>query len=366
MQKPENYLIQIDALRGLAVIAVMLHHFSPSLLNLFPPNFINLGNSAVRFFFVLSGFLITRILLKTKENLVTGSLTEIFSATKIFYIRRALRIFPIFYMVLLIITYLNLEGARAGFWWHFTYLSNNYFSALGEFDGYTAHFWTLAVEEQFYLVWPWVVSCCPLKDLRLIIWLMPALSVIFRYLLISQSNEVPLSSAILTLSCLDSLALGSILAVYHHSDEHERLNKTLKLCLLIGLFMVMALGILFINKQSYSLINPFIPLATSLIFTYLIGRASQGFRGSPALKSFLEWKPLCDLGRISYGVYLYHPFVLYAVISLLPTIGLPDPTLMRELLTIVLSSIFSVGLAIVSWLLIEKPFVQLKRFFPST
>jgi len=82
-------------------------------------------------------------------------------ALKTFYARRALRIFPLFYFVLAAAAVLNIGPVRDTFAWHATYLSNIYFYLRGDWHGSVSHLWSLAVEEQFYLVWPLLILCAP-------------------------------------------------------------------------------------------------------------------------------------------------------------------------------------------------------------
>ena len=111
-----KYMPQLDALRALAVLAVMVHHFLP-VDRYIPTDYITLGFLAVRLFFVLSGFLITGILLNYRSD-------ERGNALRRFYLRRVLRIFPIYYLTLFIALALQVRSIQQGAFWHLTYLSN--------------------------------------------------------------------------------------------------------------------------------------------------------------------------------------------------------------------------------------------------
>src|SRR6478735_4517700 len=130
-------LPQLDGLRAIAVGCVMAFHFIPGVEQIAP-----LGSIGVRLFFVLSGFLITRILLASREQ-------DLATATKSFYIRRSLRIFPVFYLVLAITWAMNIGPVRSTIGWHVTYLTNAYLFDRGSWHGSISHLWSLAVEEQF-------------------------------------------------------------------------------------------------------------------------------------------------------------------------------------------------------------------------
>src|SRR5689334_6993090 len=167
-----KYMPQLDALRALAVLAVMVHHFLP-VDRFIPPDYITLGFLAVRLFFVLSGFLITGILLSYRSDTRDNALRR-------FYLRRVLRIFPIYYLTLFIALALQVRAIQLGAFWHLTYLSNYVAPFHPEWMGPASHFWTLAVEEQFYFVWPFIVLFVPRKYLAGTIIGTIALALLFR------------------------------------------------------------------------------------------------------------------------------------------------------------------------------------------
>ena len=207
----------LDVLRGVAVLAVFFHHAAPGT----PPDgplriplgVIHLGWIGVDLFFVLSGFLITGILLDTRDR--PGFFRR-------FYARRVRRIFPLYYVTLaLIILVLPILGgavereARVVALeqeWLWTYASNIRIAWLARWDaGYTAHFWTLAVEEQFYLVWPFVVLLSTPQRLARTCACIAVLALVTRCALVLAGTS-PLSLTVFTLTRADALALGGLLA----------------------------------------------------------------------------------------------------------------------------------------------------------
>src|SRR5262245_19521999 len=196
---------QLDGLRAIAVFAVMLHHFLP--LAHFPlREFVDLGMLGVRLFFVLSGFLITGILLTCRQAIDLKAETPSF-ALRHFFIRRFLRIFPVYYATLTMVAALNVPYVRDTLLWHLSYLSNVRFATISSFEGSLGHLWSLAVEEQFYLIWPWLIIFAPRKYVHGLILLTVAAAPVFRLLVyLSTGNE--LATGILLFGCMDSLGLG--------------------------------------------------------------------------------------------------------------------------------------------------------------
>src|SRR6266849_732607 len=165
-----EYRPQLDGIRTLAVSAVFLQHFVgfqnlPGILGVIP-----WGQLGVKLFFVLSGFLITGVLLRSRDAVEQAGVSNWFAARQ-FYVRRFLRIFPLYYFVIAICVLLNIPPVREILVWLLTYTLNIYASLRGQWgnlDLYVAHFWSLAVEEQFYIVWPWFLLFAPRKRLLVI------------------------------------------------------------------------------------------------------------------------------------------------------------------------------------------------------
>ncbi len=151
--KISNYIPQFDSIRAIAVILVIIHHWfeTNKVLNFFPN-----GALGVNMFFVLSGFLITGILLKAKKQ-VEAETTTRGTAFKNFYIRRTLRIFPIYYLLLFVLWLMHDPAIAKDGVYYFTYTANYLFFSQQFFPARVAHLWSLAVEEQFYLIWPWLI-----------------------------------------------------------------------------------------------------------------------------------------------------------------------------------------------------------------
>lgn len=324
------HLPQLDSLRTLAVACVMWSHWAPRYQFGF-----DWGRLGVTLFFVLSGFLITGILLEGRRREI-----PLGQMMRMFYIRRALRILPLFYAVLLAGAALNAPGIRDAFWWHSVYLSNYYFFNLGEWRGPASHFWSVAVEEQFYMIWAVLMLAAPARMLTTITLVFIAAALAYRCLF----QDIPLCFYT-TPAVMDSLAMGALLAGLRFS-KLSMVNRTgfPPLVVLVG-------GIL--------ALMPFPPLlqtGLSLASAGVILAAARGAGGIVGL--LLDWKPLQYLGTISYGLYMIHNFIPFLVYDL---VGAPKLVLSLQL---PLFFGLTVGIAALSWHCFEKKINDLKRYFP--
>jgi peptidoglycan/LPS O-acetylase OafA/YrhL len=298
---PLPHLPALDGMRGIAVIAVVFYHFAPrsTLHGVF--QIAGIGWIGVDFFFVLSGFLITSILLRQQCHP---------KAILKFYIRRALRLFPLYYFLVLIvlisIPILHLSWSRAQF--GFLVYAANYVLIfvpdayhIGPF--FMIHTWSLAVEEQFYLLWPWLVLPGRLtrRSLLTICFAIIVVSPLLRTVLWYHGAHEPLLQMSL-FTRLDSLLVGAALAL---TELPSRRNGN---HLFAGSLMGLALCAFL--SRSLSLrdapMNTFGLTATALL--------AAGFL-SLALTPHTLPHRLCSLritrffGRYSYGIYLWHVFL---------------------------------------------------------
>ncbi|RUX02716.1 acyltransferase, partial [Mesorhizobium sp. M2A.F.Ca.ET.037.01.1.1] len=163
--------IQLDALRGVAVTLVLYSHF------LAPGGSSFVGHLGVRLFFVLSGFLITRLLLDARDTSAFAS----GPALRSFYARRMLRIFPPYFAVLALAWFAS-EQSRPSLAWHALYLSNFWYARQNDWTPWLlCHFWSLSIEEQFYLAWPLIVLLAPRRRIEAIAIGVIAFSLAYRF-----------------------------------------------------------------------------------------------------------------------------------------------------------------------------------------
>lgn len=330
------YMPQLDGLRALAAIAVVLHH------NLWRGGWlgaargtVHLGDTGVRLFFVLSGFLITGILLRARRG------TSAPAALRSFYARRFLRIFPLYYAVVLGLALLGQPLIRSTLPWNLAYLANFKLALLGDFPGPpVSHLWTLSVEEQFYLVWPLVVLFAPERAL-----LPAALSTLLiapasRLVLLLLANET--AATVVTTSCLDTLGAGAALAILGRVPRGIAARGLALLAILTALELA-GIGTWFQVA--------FRDTAYACMFAWVVQRGSEGVRGP--LGRLLASAPLVYLGTISYGIYVFH-HVLPALVKL-PGFGIARTGLVLAL---------TIPLAALSYRFFEAPLNALKRRFP--
>jgi peptidoglycan/LPS O-acetylase OafA/YrhL len=295
------HLPQLDGVRGLAILLVMVLHLwrfpeGHELLN----RLAGAGWVGVDLFFVLSGFLITRILFRTK--------TEAGYYRK-FYIRRSLRIFPLYYaFLILVIGVLPLVVAndqllqvRSDAAWYFLYLSNVAIGAGGWAFAVTNITWSLAVEEQFYLIWPSIVRWCT-KDrlIKLCVGLIIC-APIARAIVFSVSGwtwpyvATPLRA--------DAFAWGAIVALV----GHEQLKKYARPVVWGGAAAILALVLSDNFERSSLLVSSVGYSMAGIVFAAIIVSALSTQRSrfeNPLLRAF---------GKLSYAMYLMHFLVMVAV-----------------------------------------------------
>jgi peptidoglycan/LPS O-acetylase OafA/YrhL len=358
----ESYMPQLDGLRAIAVFLVINHHYMPSAEHWNFPlrTFVDrIGPLGVRLFFVLSGFLITAILLRGRPD---AGAAGVGSSLKQFYIRRFLRIFPLYYMVLAVAALINMPYVREALGWHAFYLSNVYYSTQAIWgDGPCSHFWSLAVEEQFYLAWPLLVLIVPRRFVLAAIVTAMFSGTAFR--LVGCLAGFDLVGIIyLPFGSLDTLGAGALLA-YAASPEFgsPKFRQNLeRLGYIAGIPIGVAALAMTYGTHDYTWGIAFFDTGMALFFVAVISHAARGIRGP--IGFVLGRGPLPYIGRISYGVYIYHLFAIYLFMqvnfSWLP--GYERAAIYG------VSLAATIAVASVSFYLFERPINNLKRLFPYT
>lgn len=372
--RPLNHLVQLDGIRFIAVALVLFDHWTMEHIQL-PVG--ALGALGVTIFFVLSGFLITRILLSSKDKLQHEPNGGVSKYLKTFYIRRTIRIFPVYYLTLFVLALLNEPPVRQKFAWLALYGTNIYIALNHTWMGTVDHLWSLAVEEQVYLFLPLLLFFVPRRYVPATTLLMIVGSVALRYGLY-YANQPWFIGYVSTPTCLDSFGLGGLMA-YGWLYERDRFIRVFSSSVWVWLSLAgfIAVGLL---NQWISVDSPrgyhnvmstvWERLSASLFGFFLIGRAVVGFGG--LMKWVLENAVSQYLGRISYALYLYHNFV-YNVYHTPPTHVTVRAWHRLSLWFPVLNSSYffqfsffvclTVLVATLSWYLIEKPINSLKDRF---
>jgi peptidoglycan/LPS O-acetylase OafA/YrhL len=341
---------QLDGLRAFAVTMVLYAHFLAADGSFW-------GHLGVRLFFVLSGFLITRLLLEARSAVRYQPAT----ALKSFYIRRALRIFPPYFAVLTFVWMVNLEGARGSLKWHALYLSNFWYALRDQWTPWVlCHTWSLSIEEQFYIVWPLVILLASRHSIERVCIAVIACSLAYRFCW-PLTGTPSLMRDLLPSASMDALAAGALLAAYRGRTEVwpqwvqlSWMPLAAATVILLWLNSVPATPIFKWATWIGIEVFPLVPLVM------LVGCSSTGLRGH--VGRMLEFPPVMALGRISYGVYLFHPIVLSLVVKAQPWI--PINVSEQGLGRFAVGTVATLMLASTSWLIFEKPLNNLKRYFP--
>jgi peptidoglycan/LPS O-acetylase OafA/YrhL len=346
--KNDGYLRQLDGLRALSVAAVAWSHWRAYW---FRDSSVPWAEFGVETFFVISGFLITGILL---DNRSESSKPLVLRQ---FYARRFLRIFPLFYATLLIGLVLRADSMGQTWYWHAGYLSNFYFYLWG-WCGQLSHFWSLAVEEQFYLFWPLLMIFLPKRFLLPAILAGIGFAPVFETAMDSLYpwHSVQVSASVLMPSCMDALGMGALLAYgIRNKFRMQRLAWMLLLAGIAGYALC----------HHFDAFKPAGRLAEDCVLGWLVYSAAAGFRGP--FGWFLGCPPMNYLGKISYGLYVIHNFAVSICTFLIFRFGSPDWVVRLYNIPVVRILAFTgvtVGLAAYSWHRFEKPINNLKRKFP--
>ncbi|MES2774834.1 MAG: acyltransferase [Bacteroidota bacterium] len=345
-----QYTKQFDSVRAIAVIMVIVHHWGPE--NGMLQRFTNqsLGPMGVDIFFVLSGFLITNILLAEKTKAESGGLSKGMLVRK-FYLRRVLRIFPIYYLTIFGLLAIQPHfgfDIKPAFGYLATYTVNYYFIYTGDFGNLVNHLWSLSVEEQFYLVWPWMIVWFNKKYMGITIAACIVLGISSQYLL----SGMPLFN-LHTITCLDALGMGALLAWVRHyyPSQLPVFAKWIAVIsiLVVGIFVFESL------TENWDIVplRTIVSIATVCLLTFIL---EHQHATKNLLIRFLNSPVLIFIGKISYGIYLYH--------NIIPAIFNP---LINKYLHLNITNFLLIDcslLLVISWLsyrFIEKPFIALKK-----
>lgn len=340
----------LDGIRAIAVLMVLVTHFWSD-----PPGwtilnrFASFGWAGVDLFFVLSGYLITRILWNTRHDA---------HYYVNFYGRRTLRIFPLYYAVMAIIL-LGLplvttlpEQLMADRWMYFAYLSNVALAAGGWQLFLSDITWSLAVEEQFYLIWPSVVRALNYRRLLIGCAILLVLAPLSRWYFWDDLGWRWLHMA--TPFRLDAFAVGAIVG-------------------LVAIPRALALSVFTAGATLLALLVGFGLFARDSWNVQTFGHTLTVVTAGAAIRlaldaSWLQAWPLREIGKISYGMYLWHPLCLAATSVAVALVGfnlerLSGVPILDAVLQTVATTVAVMIVSALSFWLLEQPFLKMKARF---
>lgn len=378
----------LDGLRGLAIIMVLGLHFSRGIIPSTPVDqvyrsVLGTGWLGVDLFFALSGFLITGILLDSRSTP---------HYYKHFYARRALRILPLYYGFLAVlvvfvvplvsrmadawsiesITAAQLAAFTAGQWVFWLFLTNLYIGAVGFqlASQWTLHLWSLALEEQFYLVWPPIVRRAGARSL--LPWIVGAVlcAIICRFWLDLFSGANALAAYYLTPARLDVIALGALVAIAVRipSWQPKLRVASMPACVAGASILLLLLVIRGELSPSDVWVHQLGFPAAAVMFSGLIGRSVTQPVNS-GLNLLLSTSFLRSFGKYSYAMYVFHLMVHWAGLHFYASAGVPlvsGSAIPGNVLYVIAAASVTYGLAWMSWHLFESHFLKLSRHFRDT
>ncbi|MDF2188577.1 acyltransferase [Paraflavitalea sp. CAU 1676] len=357
-----------NSFRFFAFLAVFLFHI----------NLVYAGYLGVQAFFVLSGFLITPILVDTKAE------TNGFgSYIRNFLVRRTLRIFPLYYFYLLIllitITVFGLtrfeyfSSLKSQLIYGFTYTYNIFHATTSyKHNEFITHFWSLAVEEQFYLLWPLLIFLTPVKKLKYVLQFIILLGPVIRFVsgyLVDHSTSTAITHDkdlfvyLSTLSHLDAFAIGGYFALYQ-----TRVVRNLEVFFTFG--MVLALGYVtnLLAAGSLQFLTFGFPAYMQNSYKYIWGYTALNYCFALMLfklksRNFHTWlfenRVLTSLGKVSYGLYVYHFGIIHLAHMAGEYWGIMDRPVLK-LMVDGMALLATIGISYLSYNLFENRFIGLK------
>jgi peptidoglycan/LPS O-acetylase OafA/YrhL len=343
----------LDSFRFFSVLIVILYHWLPGY------SIFHFADVGVGFFFVLSGYLISSNLLYLKQSIDKDEIAPS-GALLQFYYTRALRIFPLYYLVIVLL-FLSIPAVFDGnISWYLFYSPNFLFFQKEQWPGMLSHFWSLGVEEQFYLLWPMLLFCVPWRRLQSLFIITVLVSILFKAYFVYFHPYRFLS--ILPFSQFDMFGMGALLAFLPFSRYASLLNKkSTRLISFLGCFLLATLAR---NSASLGLLYNLALAGCGLL---IIFQAQKGFRGTAG--KILNLPILQYLGRISYGLYIYHPFMpwLWRCFSgketqyPMPIAIFTKPWMSNAWVNLFAQVSLLLIIGSISWFLFEKPINSLRN-----
>jgi peptidoglycan/LPS O-acetylase OafA/YrhL len=373
MSKSKIFFKNLDAIRFIAALMVFLQHGIKPAFEYLPIKGtawehligqLSNGKTGVAIFFVLSGFLITYLLLTEHEVKSKISL-------KNFYVRRVLRIWPLYYLIVTF-TFIIYPGLKsligmnnplaANWKYYFTFLSNfdliNYtHNPIGEAALSENVTWSVAIEEQFYVFWPLLFVLLPKRAWLSAILIVLSSSILFRIL----NNDDRIILYLHTISNLPDLAMGGLMAYIIKNNERirllfERTSTGSHLLLFIIVIIVIGWGDQIIGSNANHLLTVF-------VFALII--SAQAMTKSNSRLNLNKFSFADRWGKYTYGIYLIHPIPLTLLSVAVRILHIPVTTFISSLLYGIIAFIITLVLSKLSYDYYESKFLKLKERFTT-
>lgn len=339
-----RYVPQLDGLRALAVLGVLCDHFAVR-----TPDWLPWGQMGVRFFFILSGFFATLSLWRAKERMEAEK-GSVWGVVKDYYVKRLLRIGPAYYLTVLAGAFvLGIPELRNHLLWHLAFLSNVFIVTLGYWPKAVSHFWSLSVQEQFYLIWPWLVLVLPRPWFLVMCLLLIPLAQIFCGVLILL--EAPaVARWVLLPGCIDAFAYGALAAHLVQMAGAERVFSGKRSLGVFGVALVfLVFGIVLRYEPEHSTALGFVEMFEGVFLVWMLA-AVYFARG--VMARVLGSAPLVAVGKVSFGLYIYHIFVIIVYEEVRAAVGWTEP---HDVVRVGVLTAISLGMAAASYRWVEQP-----------
>lgn len=364
------YFENLDGLRFLCFLSVFFFHSfytesdvirNSSLYGFIKWEIFGNGNLGVNFFFVLSGFLITYLLIEEKK--INKQIT-----LKNFWIRRVLRIWPLYYFCvffgfvifpLLKSSFGQTPNETATFWMYLTFLNNFDFIQKGLPDAsILGVLWSVAIEEQFYLIWPVILFLLPIRYH----WI-AFISVILTSIIFRSMYDIPLLHEHHTLSCIGDMAIGALGAwLIQENETVKRFVVNLNKSSIILIYILFAIVFFFRDEILFEtyLLRTF--ERPGIAFLMLLIILEQTYSVNSLFK-LSNYKTLTKLGTISYGLYCLHFIGILIATNLTKMAGIQSNIWVVLVIDTSIALFLTILIAKVTYVWYEKPFLKLKKRF---
>ena len=358
-----KYIKGFDTLRAFAVIFVVIGHWGmvlpdDSVYKKYLNGIIPTGQFGVTLFFVLSGFLITSILLQERNrNILEGGKRS--KILKSFFVRRTLRIFPIYYLTIFLLYLVNWVYVRQHIGYYLLYLGN-ILPYNENLPNPVIHTWSLAVEEQFYLFWPWLILFINEKFLKWVFIIAIIIGITSKYVVIYLLHH---KFDMLVINAFDAFGLGGMYA-YMRFNQVKALafDRAFKIIFVVMLYIALQINPIRGSPIAMIYLRTLQTVISLAFIMFVLNNKNLWIQ-----KQILENRLLNFIGKMSYGLYLYH-YVIDSYLEAFIKYALSGytnlPIFFNTLAFLwILKAVFLFTLCWVSYTYIEMPILRLKSKF---